>query len=62
MKKTIKIEFNELAKSVTTDVKIEYETEGQETQELKNKDILQETKELFEEAHTYAKLKTIQKQ
>lgn len=61
VKKVVRVEFNELAKSVTAQTKVEYELEGEETEKYINKDILQEAKDLFEEAHAYAKLKSINK-
>lgn len=56
MEKTVRIEFNELSKSVTTNVKLEATGE-----EINNYDLLVEAKDLFEQAHDYAKTKTMQK-
>jgi hypothetical protein len=61
MKKTIRVEFNELSKSVTANTKIEYELEGEETEKYLNKDILQECKDLFDEAQNHAKFRTLNK-
>ena len=54
--KTVKIEFNELSKSVTANIKIEYNDE-----EVDNEKALSEAKELFDKAYSYAQTKTMQK-
>ena len=58
MEKKIKISFNELAKSVSANVEIEVTSESV----INNEEVLKETKDLFEQAHAFAKLKTINKQ
>lgn len=54
--KTVRVSFNELAKSVTAEVKVEATGEN-----IDNNEILKEAKALFDEAHSYAKNKTMQK-
>jgi len=54
--KTIKIEFTETTKTVNANVKIEVSGDN-----INNNQILEETKKLFDEAHSYAKNKTMQK-
>jgi len=61
MKKRIKITFSENTKSVLAETTIEYELENEETEKYINKDILQETKQLYDEAQAYAKIKTLSK-
>jgi len=61
MRKVIKVEFSENSKQVLANTKVEYELDDSTIEKYINKDILQEAKDLFEEAHAYAKLKTINK-
>jgi len=61
MRKVIKVEFSENSKQVLANTKVEYELDDSTIENYINKDILQEAKDLFEEAHAYAKLKTINK-
>lgn len=60
MKKTVSIEFEEQAKSIVTNVKIQYETADGETLKS-NEEILTETKILFTQAWEYANAKSIAK-
>lgn len=60
MKETIKIEFNELAKSVTADVKIEVEQDIGLTGEDRDY-ILAETERLFLKAREFSHVQTIKK-
>ena len=60
MKKTVSIEFEEQAKCVVTNVKIEYEFTQPDLLKT-NEYILQETQELMEKAWAYANAKSIQK-
>ena len=65
MKTIIKIEYNELAKSVVANTKLEVELEGTEEHSESYKELpqllLQRSKELFDDAHSYAKKKTGEK-
>jgi len=58
MKKTISVEFEEQAKSVVANVKIQYEDD---TGSLSNQSVLDEAKQLFDAAWAYANTKSIQK-
>ena len=59
---TIKVEFNELSKSVTANTKIELTEDVSEHSigQLKTK-ALELGKELFDSAYTYSKIKTMEK-
>ena len=62
MKKIVKIEFSENSKAVLAQTKIEYEFDT--TEEIKTTDndkILEEAKDLYNKAHSYAVNKTINK-
>ena len=54
LKKKIKIGFTEQSKAVTADVSIE-------SDEMSTDDILKETRELFELASKFSKIKTLEK-
>ena len=56
MEKTIKIEFDELSKSVTAKVSIVCTDK-----DVHSKDLLDEAKALYEEASKYSHTKTLQK-
>ena len=56
---TIKVDFNELAKSVTAEVKVELNEVEVNDENLT--ECLESAKALFEQAHNYAKQKTLQK-
>ena len=58
MDKTIKLEFIESSKAVSASVKLEY---SGKPEEIDNKSILEESKQLFEEANKYSKRKTMEK-
>ena len=58
MDKTLKIEFIESSKAVSASVKLEY---SGKSDELDNTSILEESKQLFEEANKYSKRKTMEK-
>ena len=60
MKKNVKIEFTENVKSVVSNVKIEYEFNDTDIVKS-NEEILQESKDLYNEASAYSLLKTQQK-
>ncbi len=54
--KTLRVSFSELAKSVSSEVKLEITGEN-----INNNDVLSEAKELFDQAFKYAKDKTLEK-
>ena len=54
--KTVRVDFNELAKSVTASVRVEVTG-----QDIDNDQILEEAKKLFNGAHQHAKDKTMGK-
>lgn len=60
MKKIIKIEFTENVKSVVCNTKIEYEFNDTDTIKT-NAEILQESKDLYNDASSYSLTKTQQK-
>lgn len=65
-KQILKIEMNELAKSVSCEVKLEIEreigTEDLNTIRRTNDYQFEEVKRLFEKAQEYSKLKTLEKE
>lgn len=63
MKGVVKVEFNELSKSVTANTKIEVEFEEAGVEEIKvlKNEILAEARGLFDDALKYSKAKTFEK-
>jgi len=63
MEKTVRIDFNGLAKSTTANVRIEYKIEFAEKQEFSNEEMLEEAKKLYnmanEHAETITKMKML---
>lgn len=57
MRETIKIEFSELSKQIVANVRIEVEDD----KEINASEILQKTKDLFDQAIEYATTKTVRK-